>query len=114
MPEVFFTAEKTSKEEFMARDWPREIQIYKNDGAGVLVALRFIWTAVLKDLNIFLFTSISADAYLRYILIPLDISPFSPQILWNVILYSCQLRSWPIISKIDIKHYHYKTSLRKR
>ena len=42
MPEGFFTAEKTSKEEFMARDWPREIQVYKNDGAGVLVALRFI------------------------------------------------------------------------
>ena len=39
-----------------------KIQIYKSEGAGVLVALRPIWTAALKDLNIFLFTSISVDA----------------------------------------------------
>ena len=96
------------------RKYHSENPNYKSDGAGVLVALRPIWTAVLNDLNIFLCTSTTVDAYLRDILRALDIFPFSPQILWNVILYSCQLRSWPIISKIDIKHYHYKTSLRKR
>ena len=64
-----------------------KIQIYKGDGAGVLVALRPIWTAAFKDLNIFLFTSISGNAFLeKYFQTFQTIVPFCPQFLWNVIL----------------------------
>ena len=37
MPEVFFTAEKTSKKEFMARDWPQEISFGKSKFTKVTV-----------------------------------------------------------------------------
>ena len=93
-----------------------KIQIYKSDDAGVLVALRPIWTAAFKDLNIFLFyTSISVDVLLeRYFQTPGHCPLQSTNLMKCNPLYSCQLRSWPIISKIDIKHYYYITSFRKR